>query len=52
MKNLTVATIAAGALVAITTGLAAPAIAAPAGSNSDQNTVSSVDNYGYYPRVS
>jgi len=44
MKKRTFATIAASAVAAVTIGLAAPAVAAPAGPGSAQDTVSSVDD--------
>jgi len=49
-SKITLATFAASALATLTIGLAAPAIAAPSGTNDDTvSTVSTVENYYNYP---
>jgi hypothetical protein len=47
MSNFAVAAGAAGGLAALTIGLAAPALAAPSGSASAQDTVNSLEAAGY-----
>ncbi|UNB52760.1 hypothetical protein [Mycolicibacterium sp. YH-1] len=47
MKNLGIATIVAGGLAAAVLGLAAPAVAAPSGPGSAQQTINQLQRQGY-----